>query len=210
MEVFSINNASYSSTNDITLAGSSNTSTYMAHFQFFQDGKFTIINNSLTTQGIINNSTLTQTGAAIFNGITNNTTLTQTGAATFNKITNNTTLTQTGAATFNGITNNGSFTQTGAYIITNSTQSTNTTTGCLHLAGGVGIQKDIFVGGNINGTLIPTNSGVTITGINGNAMILNSASNGVFQFNNNNTEMLRIYKVLAQIILEMEVVIILL
>ena len=81
---YCVNNASYSSTNDITLAGSSNTTTYTPLFQFFQDGKFKINNTSLTTQGIINNSTLTQTGAATFNGITNNTTLTQTGVATFN------------------------------------------------------------------------------------------------------------------------------
>ena len=47
---------------------------------------------------------------------------------------------------------------------------------------------------NINGTLIPTNSGSSITGINYNYMIFNSPSNGGVQFNNNNTEMLRIYK----------------
>ena len=102
-----------------------------------------------TFNGITNNTTLTQTGAATFNGITNNTTLSQTGAATFNGITNNTTLTQTGVATFNGITNNGSFTQTAPYIITNSTQSTNTITGALQIGGGVGIQKYIFVGGKV-------------------------------------------------------------
>ena len=64
---FCINNASYSSTNDITLAGSSNTTTYTPLFQFFQDGKFKINDNSLTTQGIINNSTLTQNDIATFN-----------------------------------------------------------------------------------------------------------------------------------------------
>ena len=51
---FSINNASYSSSNDITLAGSSNTTIYTPLFQFFQDGKFKINYGSLTTQGIIN------------------------------------------------------------------------------------------------------------------------------------------------------------
>ena len=47
---------------------------------------------------------------------------------------------------------------------------------------------------NINGTLIPTNSGGSITKINGNYMILNSPSNGGFQYNYNNSEMLRMYQ----------------
>ena len=51
-----------------------------------------------------------------------------------------------------------------------------------------------YASNNINGIFIPKNSGGSITGINGNYIILNSASNGGFQYNNNNTEMLRIYK----------------
>jgi hypothetical protein len=42
--------------------------------------------------------------------------------------------------------------------------------------------------------LIPTNSGGSITGLNGNYMIFNPASNGGFQYNYNNTEMLRVYR----------------
>jgi hypothetical protein len=47
---------------------------------------------------------------------------------------------------------------------------------------------------NINGTLIPTNSGGSITGINGYSMIFNAASNGGFFYNQNNIEMLIINK----------------
>ena len=60
------------------------------------------------------------------------------------------------------------FCQNGTYIITSSTQSTNATSGCLQIGGGCGIQKDLYCSGNINGTLIPTNSGGSITGINSN------------------------------------------
>ena len=55
MEVFCVNNSSYNTGNDITLAGSSNTSTYNALFQFFQGGNLSINYGSLTTQGSINN-----------------------------------------------------------------------------------------------------------------------------------------------------------
>ena len=42
--------------------------------------------------------------------------------------------------------------------------------------------------------MIPTNSGGSITGLNGNAMIFNVGSAGVFQYNYNNSEMLKIYQ----------------
>ena len=53
--------------------------------------------------------------------------------------------------------------------------------------------NSIYCTNNINGTLIPTNSGGSITG-NNNYMVLNSPSNGGIIFNNSNIEMLRIYK----------------
>ena len=49
MEFFSINDASYSSTNDLTLAGSSNTTTYTALFQFFQNRSMKINNDIAST-----------------------------------------------------------------------------------------------------------------------------------------------------------------
>ena len=111
---YCINNSNYNGTNDLTLAGYNN-GVYSPLFQFFQNGSMKINNGSLTTQGITNNSTLSQTGAATFNGITNNTTLTQTGAATFNGITNNSTLTQNSSASFN---NNTYFSNTATFGLT--------------------------------------------------------------------------------------------
>ena len=64
---FCINNSSYSTGNDITLAGSSNTLTYNPLFHFFQSGNLSINYGSITTQGIINNLTLTNNGTATFN-----------------------------------------------------------------------------------------------------------------------------------------------
>ena len=52
--------------------------------------------------------------------------------------------------------------------------------------------NNIFCTNNINGTsLIPTNSGGSITGLNGNTMIFNVGSAGGFQYNYNNSEMLK-------------------
>ena len=84
MEVFCVNNSSYNTGNDITLAGSSNTSTYNALFQFFQGGNLSINYGSLTTQGIINN------GDLIVKSVNNSTSLTSgslqlLGGASINK-----------------------------------------------------------------------------------------------------------------------------
>ena len=63
---YCINNSNYNGTNDLTLAGCNN-SVYSPLFQFFQNGSMKINNGSLTTQGITNNSTLTQNDIATFN-----------------------------------------------------------------------------------------------------------------------------------------------
>jgi hypothetical protein len=54
--------------------------------------------------------------------------------------------------------------RTGSIILKNTTSATSTTTGALTVAGGVGIEKDVFVGGNVNFAGGLYNNGVLFTG----------------------------------------------
>ena len=51
-----------------------------------------------------------------------------------------------------------------------------------------------YCSNNINGVFVPKNSGGYISGINSNYMIINAPSNGGVQFNNNGSEMIKIYQ----------------
>jgi hypothetical protein len=59
--------------------------------------------------------------------------------------------------------------------------NTNNPHHCFSSTGNYYCGASIYCTNNINGTLILTNSGGSITGFNGNYMILNSPSNGGFQ-----------------------------
>ena len=61
-------------------------------------------------------------------------------------------------STLQTITDRGQ-TTTNAISITNFTKSTSSTTGALNVSGGVGIERDLYIGGNLN---ISTGSTLTI------------------------------------------------
>lgn len=58
-----------------------------------------------------------------------------------------------------GKTVSGSITFSGVQTISNSTQSTSYSTGAVIIAGGVGIAKNLYVNGTVNGKLTVTNTG---------------------------------------------------
>ena len=85
-----------------------------------------------------------------------------------------------GPVTFNGaIRNNSTLAQQGILNINNETQSTSTNSGSLIIKGGVGIAKDVFVGGNIDAATFSgdganlTNTGATLsTGTTGTERVV--------------------------------------
>ena len=136
------------------------------------------VNSSATVGGaLIASSTLAVTGAATITGaLSTSSTLAVSGAATVGgsatitgALIGDSTLAVTGAATVGGsatitgalstsstlavgssATITGNTTIAGQTILSNSTNSTTNSSGALTVAGGVGIQQDMYVGGNIN------------------------------------------------------------
>ena len=136
------------------------------------------VNSSATVGGaLIASSTLAVTGAATITGaLSTSSTLAVSGAATVGgsatitgALIGDSTLAVTGAATVGGsatitgalstsstlavgssATITGNTTIAGQTILSNSTNSTTNNSGALTVAGGVGIQQDMYVGGNIN------------------------------------------------------------
>lgn len=104
-----------------------------------------IVNTNITT------STLNATSNVIVMSLNSNTNVVATN------------LQSTGTTTVNRLTANSGAVFGGNVLITDTTQSTSASTGALVVQGGVGIQKDLFVTGNITGsgaTFFTGNSGV--------------------------------------------------
>ena len=81
-----------------------------------------------------------------------------------------------GATNISGATNiNSTLSVSGTTNISNSTQSSSTTTGSLVVAGGVGIVKDLWVGGTIYGAI--NASAITGTIENSNTVLVNTSGN---------------------------------
>ena len=140
----------------------------------------TINTLNLTSSNI---TTLTVTGNGTIGGtfgVTGATTLSSTLAVTSNATVGGT-LGVTGATTLSS-----TLSATGAVTLSNATESTSTTTGALKVAGGVGIVKNLNVGGNIGltGNLLINTDKFVITATTGNTAIAGTLDTvGTFKVN---------------------------